>query len=176
MSPPQTSHLLQGTLALSTYDEVLNLSYDIFGKHAQNQDLANTLNNVANVYSHKEDHQTSLEWYQKSLKMGQAFYGSVKNRDIGMSHHNIGRQLRLLGQNDKALNHLEEALAINQQILGKNHINTANTLLELSNTHLAFNDTKSAKKTIAEAYEIATKAEGTPGLKQGIEKAFKALH
>ncbi len=163
-------------LALSTYNEALDLEYQIHGKEANNESIAVTLNNIAIVYSSQGDHQKSLELNMKNLKMRQAFYGPAKNAHIASSQHNIGEEYRYLGQNDRALDHLEEALVLRQEFLGKNHMETANTLLELSNTHLALNDIKSAKNTIAEAHAIASKAEGYPEVKQGIEKAFKALH
>ena len=108
--------------------------------------------------------------------MRQAFYGPVKNSSIAMSHYNIGLELRLLGQNDMALHHLEEALEMEKEFLGQNHIEIARTLWELSDTHLALKDTKSAKTAIAEAHAIASKAEGDPETKQFIEEAYNALH
>ncbi len=164
-------------LALFNLERSLMLRTDLHGKEAKSVQITDTLGAIANVFCKKGDHLIALEKKKQVLDMCQSYFGkSAMNSTIGTALSGLGVEYRHVGQNEESLKYLEEALLIRQEMLGKDHLQIAHALFQLSETHLALGNRFQAKKCLEEAHSMANRTEGNPILKQKIEDALKSLH
>ncbi|MHA2334392.1 MAG: tetratricopeptide repeat protein [Candidatus Hodarchaeales archaeon] len=111
------NHLRQGFLDQSL--DLFEQSLELRKKIGKKKDIANSLNNIGNVYLMKGELDRSLDYYQQSLEQSKEIkYEQVK----AVSHTNIGEIYRLKGELDKAQDYYQKSLVIYEEIGNKQFI------------------------------------------------------
>ena len=72
--------------------------------------------NLGRVYSDKEEHDSALEWYGKSLAIHEEYYGTDHLRTPADLYHEIGFVHLKKNDTDKALDYYFKAMAIYENI------------------------------------------------------------
>jgi len=78
-------------------------------------EIATSLNNLGFSYSILGDHQKSLEYYQKALKLFQKVLPK-DHPDIASSLNNFGFSYSILGDHQKSLEYYQKALEMRQKV------------------------------------------------------------
>ncbi|CAF0774976.1 unnamed protein product [Adineta steineri] len=86
--------------------------------------LADSYNNISNVYTQRGEYSKSLSFHEKALEIRQTTLPS-NHPNLATSYSNIGYVYTELGEYSKALSFHEKALEIRQKTLPSNHPNLA---------------------------------------------------
>ena len=140
--------------------------------NASAEDLAHTLNNIANVLSVQGKNKEAIEKYKESLEKARENSGKdAKTVDIAGYLHNIGKEYLFLKDYQEAGKWLREALSMKQSIYhGKNHPDTSSTLFLIGLNYREQGYLEKAKNYLKQAYDMILTCEGNDGLKSIIKK------
>ena len=80
------------------------MGFEIYGKEANNPSIAFNLMNIGVVYQSKEEYDSAISYYEKSLKMKFEIYGIESNhQSIATNLTNLGSAYFNKGELDKAI-------------------------------------------------------------------------
>ena len=155
--------------ALEVYKNALAIQKQI---NATAEDMALTLNNIANVLHVQGKHKEAMEMYKDSLELERENSGQDANSlVISLFLHNIGVQCWHLKDYQEAGKWLREALSMKQSIyLGKNHPDTSFTLNSIGINYHEQGDLEKAKDYIKRAYDMILACEGNDEWKSNIKR------
>ena len=155
--------------ALDAYENALASQKQI---NASAKDIAQILNNIANVFSIEGEHIETIEKYKESLENGREFFGQdAKTKDIAGYLHNIGKEYLFIKDYQEAGKWLREALSMKQSIYrGKTHPDTSSTLFLIGFNYREQGDLDKAKNYLKQAHDMILTCEGNDGLKSIIKR------
>ncbi|KAI8500002.1 hypothetical protein Bbelb_223190 [Branchiostoma belcheri] len=122
--------------AISYHEQALKIRKAIYGETTPHPDIATSLNNIGNCWSHLGDQRKAISYYEQSLKMRIAIYGeTTQHPDIAGSLNNIGNRWSDLGDQRKAISYHEQSLKIRKAIYGETtpHPDIAGSLHNIGN-------------------------------------------
>lgn len=110
------------------YEQALNMFRELYGD--EHNQIANVLNNLAIVYEKQGRLDASAEYYRRSLDMDLSLNTAADNRNprVITSMHNLAMIYQKKGDNEKALELMEEALAARKKLYGNNHSFVASSM------------------------------------------------
>ena len=95
--------------ALDCYQKSLNMRLKIYGD-SSHPEIAESYNNIGNVYRSQGDYKSALICNQKSLNMRLKIYGDLPHPDIAGSYNNIGNIYGSQGDYNSALDRYQKSL------------------------------------------------------------------
>jgi len=146
--------------ALKAHKQSLAIKEEIGDSGAE---VANNINNIANVLSHQGKHQEALEKHKEALEKRREHYGREANHEsIANSLFNIGLKLMDLEKHEEAETYFMEALKMRKEVYGANkHIHVAQTLKLLGKNYYQQENFRMAKKYLEEAREAVEGCQDT---------------
>ena len=140
--------------------------------NATAEDMALTLNNIANVLHVQGKYQEAMEMYKDSLEWERERSGQdANNLVISLFLHNIGVQCSHLKDYQEAGKWFREALSMKQSIYrGKNQPGTSFTLNSIGLNYYDQGDLEKAKDYIKRAYDMILTCEGNDERKSNIKR------
>ena len=155
--------------ALGVHKNALAIQKQI---NATGEDMALTLNDIANVLHVQGKLQEAMEMYKDALEWERERSGQdANNLMISMLLHNIGVQCWHLKDYQEAGKWFREALSIKQSIYrGKNHPDTSFTLNSIGLNYYDQGDLEKAKDYIKRAYDMILTCEGNDVWKSNVKR------
>lgn len=144
-----------------------NISIDDDKGNKVSGDISSATNsNVMTVVEGKEMHERAkqhlemgeleeaLSLFHQILKAKRSKYGSRAHQSVGAALHNVAAVHLRMNQYRRALIVSTEALYIRRKALGSDHLDVAQTLLQLGSVQVAIKDYDSALRSFQEALKI----------------------
>lgn len=129
--------------------------------------LPSLYNNIANIYQTRSDTTSALQYYQKTIELGEK---SNNFRILGIAYSNLGKlYFTDLNSPKLALNYLNKGLEARNKVGDKSEI--ARSLLRLGTYFLSQRDYNEAKKYTNEAIVMSTEI----GFIETLVDAYKCL-
>ena len=124
--------------AIKCYKEVIRLDEEKYGAgNVPDSALSANLCNLGSEYIATQEYRKAAEMLEKALSILQRMLGGGVSIELAATLHNLGTVYKNLKDPNlqKALSHLEKALAVKKQLYGKDraHLETAKTLTNLGN-------------------------------------------
>ena len=119
--------------ALRYYKKSVTIKLNTLGEN--HPDVADSYNNIGNVYRGKGELDKALEYYNKSLTIKLNTLGE-NHPDVAASYNNIGIVYRNKGELDRALEYYNKSLTIRLNTLAKNHPNVAASFNDIGNVYV----------------------------------------
>ncbi|XP_078585414.1 uncharacterized protein LOC144867384 [Branchiostoma floridae x Branchiostoma japonicum] len=134
-------------MAISYYEQSLQMRRSIYGEDTAHPYIADSLNNLSNTWSNLGDHRKAISYYEQSLQMRRSVYGEdTAHPDIANALNNLGAAWRSLGDHKKAISFYEQSLQMMRSIYGEYtaHPDIADSLNILGSTWSNLGDHKKA--------------------------------
>ncbi|KAM7441747.1 hypothetical protein ABFA07_009212 [Porites harrisoni] len=129
-----SNDLDQNNQAKEYFEKSLAISKEIYGEH--HDDVAQSYNNLGNVYINLAQYSQAKEYHQKSLAIRKEIYGE-HHGDVAASYNNLGNVYSDLGQYNQAKEYHEKSLVIKKEIYGEHHGDVARSY---NNLGLVYSD------------------------------------
>jgi len=141
------------------------LQYDFARSRGLKKEMAKALNTQGISYYIRSDYNSSLEYYQRSLKLRE----EIKDiRGIGVSLVNIGMIYSNLGEYSKALDYYEQSLSVVENTSYKELI--ASNLGSIGKIHKHLGDYPGALNHYMQSYEIYKEIFNKKGMSEILNK------
>ncbi len=125
------------------YEETLQILEVKLG--AEHQDVATTLNNLAELYCLIGDYKKALPLYQRALEIYEKVLGA-QHPSVATILNNLAGLYENMGEYERALPLFQEALEIREKVLGAQHPSVATTLNNLAGLYHQMGDHEKALK------------------------------
>jgi tetratricopeptide (TPR) repeat protein len=116
--------------ALIRYEAALSLQKEIYGGEIHSE-VANSMTNMAVILKNQKNYSLSHLYYQKSLEIRKALYGS-NHPDVAQSMNNLAALLYIEKKYDMARKLYEDSLAILTELYGHDNLDVAQALNNLA--------------------------------------------
>mmetsp|Transcript_6778 Transcript_6778/g.8574 ORF Transcript_6778/g.8574 Transcript_6778/m.8574 type:complete len:595 (-) Transcript_6778:1119-2903(-) len=107
----------------------------------------------------QDEYDLSLQLHKKAVDIFINVYGDV-DHNVASAHHNVGRALFKTGDLDGALAHYRRVLAIDEELVGDDHEDTATSLSNVADVLKAQDNLEEAEKEMKRALNIRLKVKG----------------
>jgi len=134
------------------YEETLQILEAKLG--AEHQDVATTLNNLAELYESMEDYEKALPLFQRALDIRENVLGP-QHPSVATTLNNLAELYRQMGDYEKALPLFQRALEIYEKVLGSQHPSVATILNNLAELYCMMEDYEKALPLFQRAFEIS---------------------
>ena len=143
--------------SISYQKKALIIRKKIFGDtHA---DVAESYNNLGNVYQDLGQYNETKEYHEKALIIRKKIFGE-EHADVAASYNNLGNVYQDLGQYNEAKEYHEKALIIKKKIFGEEHADVAASYNNLGNVYQDLGQYNEAKEYHEKALIIRKKIFG----------------
>ena len=126
----------------------------VFGK--EHPDVAESLNNLAELYKTQGDYESAKPLYERSLAIWEKVHGK-EHPDVAISLNNLAELYSTKGDYESAKPLYERSLAIWEKVFGQEHPAVAQSLNNLANLYYAQGDYDSAKPLYERSLAIKEK-------------------
>ena len=137
--------------------DALDMKFTVYGRHAKNADLAETISNLGVVLHRIGDYKNATAKYEQALDMKWAVYGrDANNQDIAETLNNLGNALSRMGEYESAKANYQQSLEMKWAVYGRNATNgnLAATINNLGNVLGALGDYPGAKAKLEQALDM----------------------
>jgi tetratricopeptide (TPR) repeat protein len=141
------------TEAITYYEKSLEIRQKTPENHP---DLANSYNNIGDVYINIGEYSKALSYYEKALEIYQKTL-PANHPNLATSYNNIGLVYKDMGEYSKALSYYKKALEIRQKTLPVNHPDLATSYNNIGNVCKDMGEYSKALSSHEKALEIYQK-------------------
>lgn len=136
--------------AMYNSNKALTIKKEILGEN--HPSLLYTYTNIGCIYYGKGWYKTALEYFQKALSL----FDDVGSIEYATVLSNLGRCYDKIGEFDKGLKYIEEALEYREKLLGPKHPSVAFSYCDLGNHYKMQGDYSKALKYTEKAIQALT--------------------
>ena len=145
------SMICQYESSVSYHEEASKIYKAIYGK--DHYKVAQTFDNLGNVYRHLGQYHEAKEYYEKALIIRKKTLGE-EHANVAASYNNLGIVYRHLGQYNEAKEYYEKALIIRKKIFGDEHADVATSYNNLGIVYRSLGQYNEAKEYYEKALII----------------------